>query len=314
MRRIAIIGMIGLTICISCCLLSGCSASSTGSTSSNNQNSSSSSESATAFHPVYNSSSYHADAAIGNGTCAIDVSCTSDGYIGACATESSRLKLQVVHDTESYNYDLPNDGTATIYPLNMGNGTYTFRIMQNTSGNKYIELFSTSVDVTLSSETAPYTRPNVFCSYSQSSACVAEATKLCSDAQSESDAYDRIYAYVRDTITYDYSKAGNVAQATGYIPNPDQTLQDKSGICFDYASLMAAMLRSQGIPCKIITGYVAPDSIYHAWNMIYIDGVWKSIYISAPSQTWGRADPTFAASGEGGYADDDSAYTDRYIY
>ena len=30
-----------------------------------------------------------------------------------------------------------------------------------------------------------------------------------------------------------------------------QTLNDKTGICFDYASLTCAMLRSQGIPTKL---------------------------------------------------------------
>lgn len=64
------------------------------------------------------------------------------------------------------------------------------------------------------------------------------------------------------------------------MPNPDETLASRSGICFDYASLAAAMLRSLGIPCQVITGYVGPESLYHAWNMVYIDGSWVGVAIS----------------------------------
>lgn len=244
----------------------------------------------------------------------IDLSHVADGYIGAAATNASRLKLQVINGDASYNYDLPGDGTPIIVPLNMGNGAYNVRIMQNTTGNRYIEAFSAGTTVTLSSETAPYLRPNLFCNYTQSSACVVLANQLCANAKSDSQAFDIIYEYIRDHVTYDYSKADYWASATGYVPDPDATLASGTGICFDYASLTAAMLRSQGIPCKILTGYVSPDNIYHAWNMVYIDGSWSSLYISAPSGTWGRADLTFAANGASGSIGDGTAYTDRYTY
>lgn len=51
-----------------------------------------------------------------------------------------------------------------------------------------------------------------------------------------------------DNVSYDNDKTYNLKQATGYVPNPDKTLTSKKGICFDYASLGAAMLRSVGIP------------------------------------------------------------------
>ena len=75
------------------------------------------------------------------------------------------------------------------------------------------------------------------------------------------------------------------------------TLASGTGICFDYASLGAAMLRSLGIPCQVITGYVSPDDVYHAWNMVYIDGEWISVEISIKPNSWTRVDLTFAASG-----------------
>ena len=32
----------------------------------------------------------------------------------------------------------------------------------------------------------------------------------------------------------------------GYLPDIDETLETKTGICFDYAALMCAMLRCRG--------------------------------------------------------------------
>ncbi len=66
----------------------------------------------------------------------------------------------------------------------------------------------------------------------------------------------RIY---QSNVDYDYDKAQNIVDnnVTGYLPDPDETLSTKKGICYDYAALAAAMLRSQGIPTKLITGYVS---------------------------------------------------------
>ena len=43
-------------------------------------------------------------------------------------------------------------------------------------------------------------------------------------------------------ITYDYVKANTVQ--SGYMSDPDATLKTKTGICFDYAALTAAMLEN----------------------------------------------------------------------
>ena len=117
-----------------------------------------------------------------------------------------------------------------------------------------------------------------------------------------------------DNVSYDNDKASKLKQATGYVPNPDKTLTSKKGVCFDYASLGAAMLRSVGIPTKIVTGYVSPDQIYHAWIMVYIDGTWKSAQFSVDRNTWSRVDLTFAASGDNKNVGDGKEYTDRYVY
>lgn len=242
----------------------------------------------------------------------IDTSTVSDGYVGVAAVSSVRLKFQVTLGEANYNYDLPSDGSPIICPINMGNGSYTFTVWENTSDDRYAELGSSTADVALASEFSPFIRPSFFCRYDESSASVKKAAELCTDAENQADIVKNVYNWVVDNIDYDVDKASSVAD--GYIPDPDSTLQSGKGICFDYASLAGAMLRSQGIPTKIMTGYVSPDNIYHAWNMVYIDGSWQTITFNVEAHTWTRIDTTFAAGGDTSFVGDGTNYTDRYTY
>lgn len=263
-------------------------------------------------------SSFDASAATGQNGAAIDISHANDGYVAASASGDARQKLVVECNGQSYNYDLPQDGTPIVAPVNMGDGTYTVRVMRNTNADRYVELCRTTANVTLTSEFAPFLVPDCFCSYTDTSACVAKAREICAGAQNEGDVVRDVFDYITQNVTYDYDKAAQLSGTTGYVPDPDATLQSGKGICFDYASLGAAMLRSQGIPTKIVTGYVSPSNVYHAWIMVHIDGTWKSARISVDQNTWSRVDLTFAAT-EGddraaGYVGDGSTYTDRYTY
>lgn len=244
----------------------------------------------------------------------VDLSHASEGYVAASATSDARLKLQVVCGEMSYNYDLPSDGSPIVVPLNMGDGAYRVRVMQNTSGNNYVEVYAVDTDVTLESEFAPYLRPNLFCDYDDSSAAVAKARELAAGAENEGDVMRDVCIWVASNITYDYDKAAELSGTSGYVPSPDETLASGTGICFDYASLSAAMLRSLGIPCKVVTGYVSPDGVYHAWNLVYINGSWTSVEFSVRAGEWSRVDLTFAAAGAGDTVGDGTSYTDRYVY
>ena len=247
--------------------------------------------------------------------CAIDSSHANQGYVAAKGTSSTRLKFQVVCGERSYNYDIPDDGSPIFCPINMGDGSYNFRIMQNTSGSNYVEIASTSSNVTLDSEFAPFLIPNVYCNYSESSSCVSKARELTANSQTQGDALKAICTYIEENISYDDAKATALSSSTGYIPSPDETLETGKGICFDYASLGAAMLRSVGIPCRVVTGYVSPKDIYHAWIMIYIDGSWSTGEFDIVSEEWSRVDLTFAASSSNdNLVGDGKTYTDRYVY
>lgn len=249
----------------------------------------------------------------GNST-TIDTSGVSNGWVGARATSSTRLKFQVTNGDMTYNYDLPNDGTGVCYPLNMGNGEYTFRIMENVEGNTYAQIDSATQSVALASEFSPFLTPNIFCNYTQDSACVSMAWQLMEGVNNQGEAVRGICTFVAENVSYDSAKAAQLAESTGYIPDADATLQAKSGVCFDYACLSAAMLRSVGIPTQVVTGYVSPDNLYHAWIMVYVDGTWKSALFTVLPNQWSRCDVTFASAGASATVGDGTTYTDRYIY
>ena len=124
------------------------------------------------------------------------------------------------------------------------------------------------------------------------------------------------YNYVVKNISYDSKKASSVT--SGYLPVLDNVLKEKKGICFDYASLMTGMLRSQGVPCKMIFGYAG--SAYHAWISVWTESSgWVDGAIFFNGTSWQRMDPTFASSGNQSssimsYIGNGKNYTAKYLY
>ncbi len=244
----------------------------------------------------------------------IDATHSNEGYFGVLAEGEAKLKLQVVKGEENYVYDLPT-GEVQYFPFQLGDGSYSIRVMQNVSGDKYSELYGADVDVALESEFEPFLRTGQYASYTPDSACVHKAHELAEKAADVNDFITGVYEYVCDNVTYDSERAENVA--SGYIPDPDRVLSEGKGICFDYASLAASMLRSQGVPARIIFGYVGTDDqVYHAWNMYYTEEAgWVAVEFKVDPDDWNRMDLTFSANGEDSkFIGDGSNYTDVFVY
>ncbi len=267
--------------------------------------------------PEMKTASFHPEAAEGNEEVQIDLSCVHEGYIAVHAESDARMKLQVILGEETYTYNL-QQGRDEIFPLQCGNGTYVFRIMKNIEDTKYYEFYRAEAAVNLEDEFDPFLRPNQYADFYEGRECVSIARSLAEQSHTDVEFIGKVYEYVCDTITYDDEKAQDAVDGklTGYVPDPDRTLAEKKGICFDYACLAASMLRSQGIPTKIIFGYVAPDDLYHAWNMFYTEeGGWVTVKFSAPGDEWTRIDLTFSANGASNkFIGDGSNYMDVYQY
>ena len=248
-------------------------------TSSKPSSSASSSKPATSSKPSSSTSSSKPSSSSGttalkNNGCEIDTSKASSGTIRVRQNGSTtKVKVLVYFNGSSkyYQYTIPTNNTWTSIPLQSGSGTYKVRFMKQVSGTSYTQMYSVTFQVGMQNANSAYLNPSQYVVYNSGSACVTKAKSLVAGAGSDAQKVSRIYSYIVNNISYDYDKMNNLP--SGYLPNPDSTLSSRKGICFDYAALMAAMLRSQGVPCKLVIGNA--DGAYHAWNMVYVNGSWQ---------------------------------------
>lgn len=262
--------------------------------------------------PSFRSSGFNENKAVDHGVIEIDTSSVSEGYVALRAHCGGRMKFQTVRGENKYNYDI-TEGKIEIIPLNMGNGKYSFKLMEQISGSKYACVWSEECDVEMDDEFQPFLRASQIVAYEEGSRCTEKAREIASACDTDTEVAAAIYEYLVKNISYDKEKAENAQP--GYLPNPDETLSTGKGMCFDYAALAAAMMRGIGIPCKLITGYV-DDGMYHAWNSVYLkEQGWVTVQIKAPGNSWKRIDVTFAANGTPtDRLQNDELYTTRYVY
>jgi hypothetical protein len=104
-----------------------------------------------------------------------------------------------------------------------------------------------------------------------------KASQLVSGATGEADAVDRIMNFVKANMPDDN-------------PNPPQTdavwsLTSSSGSCVNRANLALALMRSQGIPCRYVQGYVYGDEISVTFSVGGSQGTAGSTWASG-SHAW----------------------------
>lgn len=252
-----------------------------------------------------------------SGKAVIDYSNTAEGYVMAIYTAATdkRLRVRVAGPGTVYTYDLPA-GEWTSFPLTDGDGTYKVTVYENTTGTKYATVLAANFDAALRDEFGPFLLPNQYVDYAKAPDTLATAAGLTRGLNDPLSRVEAIYSYVVHNLTYDTQKASTVQ--SGYLPVLDDVLAARKGICFDYAALMAGMLRSQGVPCKLVVGYAG--TAYHAWISVWTEEVgWIDGAIYFDGSSWHRMDPTFASSGKSSaailnYIGDGSNYTSKYFY
>ena len=250
---------------------------------------------------------------------AIDASHLEDGYVMVKVKNATDLKLKVIVTGPSqvnYTYNLNGNGQYEVFPLSDGDGSYKVGVYQNISGTKYSTLFSQLMAIKLKDQFAPFLLPNQYVNYSPESKVVAKAQEITKDCTNDLQKVEKIYSFVVENLTYDKQKAATVT--SGYLPDLDAVLESKTGICFDYSAVMAAMLRSQRIPTKLVIGYTG--SAYHAWLNTYTKETgWVEGVIFFDGTSWKLMDPTFASSAKQSskimeYIGNGSNYSAKYLY
>ncbi len=192
------------------------------------------------------------------------------------ANNYSDFKVIVKKGSEQYTYNVFSQSDDL--PLQMGNGKYTAGLYQKVEGKKYKLVSSKSFSLNANDN-------NVYLSSSQNvkwdsdSATTKLAHQLTENIEADKEKVIAIYDYVVENVSYDNDKARSISNR--YNPEAEATLEEGKGICYDYASLTAAMLRSVNIPTKLVKGNSKVTSNYHAWNEVLIDGSWTVVDTTA---------------------------------
>ncbi len=246
------------------------------------------------------------DSTAADRTFAIDMANADQGFVAVKARSEENVKIKILSESGAERvYNVPNIGTVAYYPLSDGDGSYTVQLLQGVVGERtdlYERVLESTGRARLLDEFQPYIRPSTYVWFSGHARCVSEAAALCAGVTDDDEKIERIRGFVIDTLRYDAALAER--EDLSFIRDPDVILARGTGVCLDYAVLTAAMLRSQGIPAKVVYGEVSSAEGLHAWNMAY-----------TASAGWQRLDTTFADQGaEQSFIDDDANYTDKGWY
>ena len=253
---------------------------------------------------------------LGNSFAGVDASCTGDGYIQLHYSGTAvKAKLQLtLPDSNMYTYTLAPGKTETI-PLTGGSGEYGVTLLENAFDNIYAMVYSGGFQARNVDEFLPYLYPNQFVWFTADSSVCALGVEISEQSADDLDYVTRVYDYVVANIDYDYDLAASTP--VDYIPDVEETLVSRKGICLDYASLMTALLRSQGIPTKLVVGYSGTE--YHAWISVYLEETgWMDGIIYFDGVSWSRIDPTLAAGNRDvsvkDYVNNNDNYKEKYFY
>ena len=201
---------------------------------------------------------------------------------------TNRVKVLVAKDGKTYQYELSTGNNSVVLPLTEGTGTYTVKVCKNVEGTKYSVVYSTTV-TSNSTDNAKYLTASQIVNYKAEDAAIAKAAELCKDLTTDEEKITAIWTYIKSNYSYDYDKVKNLPANTTYVPSVEATFASQKGICYDISAVAASMLRSQGVPTKLVKGYTPKASTYHAWNQVYVNGTWKTMDITYDVQVKGAS-------------------------
>lgn len=206
----------------------------------------------------------------------IDLSQIKNGLVNvAVASQKEAVsKVMISKGNEKYTYSIKSNNA---FPLQLGDGEYTVAVLENVQGNKYKVIESQKVTYKAEKANDVFLQSIQLINWSENSDVAKKAFELTKNAANDNEKIQAIYNYIVKNINYDYAKASSVKAE--YIPDLNSFLKDSKGICYDYASLFAAMLRSVGVPAKLIMGNKDDINGYHAWNQVFLkdSNKWVSI-------------------------------------
>ncbi|NLP14711.1 MAG: transglutaminase domain-containing protein [Clostridium sp.] len=215
-------------------------------------------------------------------------------------TARSLIKIIVIKDETQRWYDVKlEDGkfNEEIWFID-GIGEYQVSVLVHKEGRRYT--FGPTVHVQNTVDVNRFLVPTLHVE-SNNEKIITLAKEITKDSRTDIEKAKSIYDWVTVNIVYDYKKYirqinNNYDNVYGAL----NTLETKTGVCYDYAALVAALGRASGLQVKMIKGNF--KSTYrnelHAWNEIYI----------SEEDKWITVDSTFGASMQSNYFDNKDFY------
>lgn len=229
-------------------------------------------------HPPLNlpESSDEAEIVFDNGISRIQMNFSNSvkGYMAIRCRSLSIVRLRLTCESTQRVFRLDEKDETQIIPLTLGEGEYLFELFSQIRGTRHKKLMSVSRPVQLENEFSPYLIPHTLIPYDQESEVVELAHSIVQNASTDLEVVQQIYYWVAHHIQYDQLKAEHLRDSCDYTPDLNEIIQQKRGICYDYAVLTAALLRVNGIPCKLIIGMAEREDhseLLHAWNMVWLE-------------------------------------------
>lgn len=201
-----------------------------------------------------------------------------------------KMKVVVQNGKSRYVYNLFSGKEWTSYPLQLGDGTYKISIYENTSGSKYKKIMTEQVNIQLDDPNIVHLQSIQEINWNEDSQAIIFTQEMLAEIVeameedmpdlkddegvelTDEEKIEIIYEFILGAIAYDFEKIKGLDYT--YLPNIDETLEEGTGICYDYSSLFASMLRSEGIPTRMVKGYANTSEVYHAWNEVYFEEEW----------------------------------------
>jgi len=204
-----------------------------------------------------------------DGSLDVNIEHVSEGYVLVRGgTSKKRLKLRVRKGDYSVTYDLGTKNEYEVIPLQFGNGKYQLNLYKQISGSRYSDGGVVSFKAEMEDVNKPFLYPNQYMNYSRDSLAVKKADELCEGITGDKEKFEVLTEYILQSFVYDFIRA--VTAKTDNAPDVDYCMRTGMGICQDLASTSVCMLRSQGIPAKLVIG--TANNQYHAWVQVTLDG------------------------------------------
>lgn len=202
----------------------------------------------------------------------VDASNADQGYIMVKGPKTkTRLKVTVEITGSKLQYDLNGEGEYEVFPLQLGRTNYTISLWRQVEGKKYGKIGQVKVAAKMEDELSCFLYPNQYVNYRKDSPCVKEANEVCKGLETNREKFYAIWDYIVKNFQYDYVKAVTVAGSSGMLPDIEGCWKGKKGICQDLSAVACAMMRSQGIPARLMIGQLGSGTP-HAWVVAWVDG------------------------------------------